>query len=40
VTRQEILMHLPLRVRLLSRYGVERVLVFMHRWGSPDWSLL
>jgi len=40
VTRQEILTPLPLRVRLPARYGAERVLVFVHMWGSRDWSTL
>jgi hypothetical protein len=40
VTHQEILTPLPLRVRLPSRYGVERVLVFVHTWGSRRWSTL
>jgi hypothetical protein len=40
VTRQEILTPLPLRVRLPSRYGAERVLVFFHTWGSRDWNMI
>jgi len=40
LTRQEILTPLPLRVRLPSRYGAERVLVFVHLWGLPDWTAL
>src|SRR4051812_28602880 len=40
VSRQEILTPLPLRVRLPSRYGAERVLVFFHTWGSRDWAML
>jgi hypothetical protein len=40
VSRQEILMPLPLRVRLPARYGAERVLVFFHTWGSRDWAML
>jgi len=38
VTKQEILTPLPLRVRLPARYGAERVLVFVHRWGERDWD--
>jgi hypothetical protein len=37
---QEILAPLPLRVRLPSRYGAERVLVFYRTWGSPGWESL
>jgi hypothetical protein len=37
---QEILVPLPLRVRLPSRYGAERVLVFYRTWGSPGWEAL
>jgi hypothetical protein len=40
VMRQEILTPLPLRVRLPSRYGAERVLVFFHTWGSRDWNMI
>ena len=40
VTEQEILTALPLRVRLPSRYGAERVLVFVHTWGSQEWDTL
>jgi hypothetical protein len=40
VTEQEILMPLPLRVRLPARYGAERVLVFVHRWGMRDWDTI
>jgi len=40
VTRQEILTPLPLRVRLPARYGAERVLVFVHTWGSRSWAML
>ena len=38
VTRQETLTPLPLRVRLPARLGVERVMVFVHTWGSRHWS--
>jgi hypothetical protein len=37
---QEILTPLPLRVRLPSRYGAERVLVFYRTWGAPGWESL
>jgi len=40
VTQQEILTPLPLRVRLPSRFGADKVLVFFHTWGSTDWSML
>ncbi len=40
VTQQEILTPLPLRVRLPSKYGAERVFVFFHTWGSRRWSTL
>ena len=40
VTQQEILTPLPLRVRLPSRYGADKVLVFFHTWGSRDWGML
>jgi hypothetical protein len=40
LTRQEILTALPLRVRLPSRYGAERVLVFVLTWGSREWSVV
>ncbi len=40
VTQQEILTPLPLRVRLPSRYGADRVLVFFHTWGSRGWSTM
>jgi hypothetical protein len=40
VTQQEILTALPLRVRLPDRYGAERVLVFVHLWGTRDWTHL
>ena len=38
LTQQEILTPLPLRVRLPTRYGADRVLVFFHTWGSRDWG--
>jgi len=37
---QEILAPLPLRVRLPSRYGAERVLVFYRTWGSAGWDAI
>jgi hypothetical protein len=37
---QEILTPLPLRVRLPSRYGAERVLVLYRTWGSLGWDEL
>jgi hypothetical protein len=40
VSEQEILTPLPLRVRLPSRTGAEKVLVFFHTWGSKDWGML
>lgn len=40
VTRQEILTPLPLRVQLPARYGAERVLVFVHLWGTHNWAEL
>lgn len=40
VTQQEILTPLPLRVRLPTRYRAEHVLVFVHTWGSRDWTAL
>ena len=40
VWRQEILTPLPVRVRLPSRYGAERVIVFYRTWGSSDWAPL
>jgi hypothetical protein len=39
VTHQEILTPLPLRVSLPSRLGANRVLVFVHTWGSRGWSV-
>jgi hypothetical protein len=38
VASQEILTPLPMRVRLPARYGVERILVFVHLWGTRGWS--
>jgi hypothetical protein len=38
VPRQEILTALPMRVRLPARYGAERVVVFVHLWGTRGWS--
>jgi hypothetical protein len=38
VARQQILTALPMRVRLPARYGAERILVFVHLWGEPDWT--
>ena len=40
VSQQEILTPLPLRVRLPSRYGADRVLVFFHTWGSRGWRTM
>jgi hypothetical protein len=40
VAEQEILTPLPLRVRLPSHAGAEKVLVFFHTWGSKDWGML
>jgi hypothetical protein len=40
VRQQEVLTPLPLRVRLPSRYGANKVLVFFHTWGSRDWGML
>jgi hypothetical protein len=40
VTTQEILTPLPLRVRLPTRYGAERVLVLFRTWGSSRWESL
>lgn len=40
VTKQQILTELPLRVQLPARYGAERVLVFVHLWGTHDWKTL
>ncbi len=40
VTEQEILTPLPLRVRLPSRYGADRVFVFYRTWGSRGWDWL
>ena len=40
VTEQEILTHLPMRVRLPESYGAERVLVFVHLWGSRHWDTI
>jgi len=38
--RQEVLTALPVRVRLPSRYGAERVFVFYRTWGSSAWEPL
>jgi hypothetical protein len=38
VAQQEILTPLPMRVRLPARYGVERVLVFVHFWGTHEYK--
>ncbi|MGO8999670.1 MAG: hypothetical protein ACLQVI_40615 [Polyangiaceae bacterium] len=40
VARQQILTELPMRVRLPARYGAERVVVFVHLWGTHGWSPL
>src|SRR5258706_3488325 len=40
VTEQEILTRLPMRVRLPEAYGAERVLVFVHLWGSRHWDTI
>jgi hypothetical protein len=40
VAKQQVLTDLPMRVRLPARYGVERVLVFVHLWGTRGWSPL
>jgi hypothetical protein len=40
VSQQEILTALPMRVRLPSRYGAERVLVFFRTWGSRGWATM
>ena len=40
VAKQQILTDLPMRVRLPARYGAERVLVFVHLWGTSGWSTL
>jgi hypothetical protein len=38
VRTQEMLTPLPLRVRLPSKYGAERVFVFFRTWGSFGWE--
>jgi hypothetical protein len=40
VRTQEILTPLPLRVRLPSKYGAERVFVFFRTWGSSGWEYI
>jgi hypothetical protein len=40
VAQQQILTPLPMRVSLPARYGTERVLVFVHLWGTRGWRTL